>query len=263
MKIAISGKGGSGKTTVSVFLAMEFAREKPRVFLVDADPDGNLPIALGLDDNEISGITPIVKMKELIAERTGASGSGYFKLNPEVSDIPEKYSVKKNGVHLLVLGTPRPGGTGCYCPENAFLKSLLRHIFLRKEDIVILDMPAGIEHLGRGTAESVDCLITVTEPTAKSIQTARRVKDLSKDIGIKNALVMGNKITGKGDIDFIRSLIPEMEIVGYISYNKHILDAEQKSSPVYIAEGDTSQEILQLKKRLEIIKTGTQKDRGE
>ncbi|MEW6041547.1 MAG: P-loop NTPase [Elusimicrobiota bacterium] len=250
MKIAISGKGGAGKTTVAAFLAHSFLKENKKVFLIDADPDGNLPLALGFTPEELSKIKPIIELKELIAERTGSTGDGYFKLNPDVSDIPEKYSFEKNGIKIMVLGTLKRGGSGCYCPENAFLKSLLRHLFLRKEEVIILDMPAGIEHLGRGTAETVDCLLIVAEPTSKSVQTAQRVSALSKDLKIKKVYVVGNKITGKSDVDFIKNEMPDIQIIGNISYNPGILKSEQSKKPLFLSEGITPAEITEIKNRL-------------
>jgi CO dehydrogenase maturation factor len=251
MKIAISGKGGSGKTTVAAFLAREFAGEGLKVYLIDADPDGNLAISLGLTREQSSAITPIINLKDLIAERTGSTGGGYFKMNPDVSDIPEKYSVEKDGIRLMALGTPKRGGTGCYCPENAFIRSLLRHLLLRKDDVVILDMPAGIEHLGRGTAETVDCLLVLVEPTAKSVQTALRTAGLSRDLGIKRVLAAGNKVTGPADEKFIVESLGDIPVIGAISLNDGIPKAERNGLPVYAAGGPTAREIRLIKEKLQ------------
>ena len=177
MKIAVTGKGGVGKTLLSAVLAKLFVARNLKVFAIDADPDANLAHTLRFP--EPSKIIPLIEMKELIEERTGAkagSSSPYFKLNPKVDDIPDRYFVKHDGISLAVMGTVRGGGLGCTCPENVFLKALLRDLIVEREEVVILDMEAGIEHLGRGTVESVDRLIIVVEPGIHSIETAKRIR---------------------------------------------------------------------------------------
>ncbi|NQT67539.1 MAG: AAA family ATPase, partial [Actinobacteria bacterium] len=186
MKIAISGKGGVGKTTLVACLSKYYANKNHKVIAVDADPDANLAVTLGIGYDEASKITPLAEMKKLIEERTGAKPGGYgafFKLNPRVDDIPQKFGIEIDGVRLLVAGTVKAGGSGCYCPENVLLKNLFRHLLVDREEIVILDMEAGIEHLGRGTCESMDALIIVVEPGLRSVQTARTVRKMSLDLG--------------------------------------------------------------------------------
>jgi len=185
MKIAISGKGGVGKTLIASLLCRVFAREGYDVIAVDADPDANLAASLGLPDAD--KITPISEMTELIEERTGTkSGDGgpFFKLNPKVSDIPEKYAVKNDGISLMVMGRMKPGGVGCYCAENSFLQALMTHLLLSRNEVVIMDMAAGIEHLSRGTARMVDILLIVVEPGRQSIETAYRISRLANDLRI-------------------------------------------------------------------------------
>ncbi len=225
MKLAITGKGGVGKTTFAAGLALAFVQDGKKVIAIDADPDSNLAATLGFPEPE--KIVPLVEMKDLIEERTGVEPGavgGYFKLNPRVDDIPDKFSIEHQGIKLLLMGRVKKGGSGCFCPENAFLKSILSHLFFGREDVVILDMEAGIEHLGRGTAEGVDSLIVVVEPSVRSIETASRIKSLAKDLKIKRVFLVGNKVRGREDIDFIRKNISDFEILGFIWYNDKLID---------------------------------------
>ena len=170
MKVAVTGKGGVGKTTLSSTLARLYAAEGRTVLAADVDPDANLGLALGLSEEEVNSITPISRMRDLVEERTGATyANKFFKLNPQVSDIPDKFSKEINGVKLLVMGTVETGGTGCVCPEHVMLKSILSAMVFRKDDVVVMDMEAGLEHLGRGTASCMDQFIVVIEPGARSV----------------------------------------------------------------------------------------------
>ena len=176
MKLAITGKGGVGKTTLSSTLARLYADEGRTVLAADVDPDANLGLALGLSQEEVDAIVPISKMRSLVEERTGANAANkFFKLNPYVADIPDTFSKDINGVKLLVMGTVDVGGSGCVCPEHVMLKAVLSNLTYRKNDVVIMDMEAGLEHLGRGTAANMDQFIVVIEPGARSVQTYRNV----------------------------------------------------------------------------------------
>jgi len=217
LKIAVAGKGGVGKTTIAGTLARLFARDGYNVIAVDADPAMNLKFALGIKENP----TPVSELKDLIFERTGAyTGAGIYKLNPKVDDIIEGYGAKgPDGVTLLVMGTIKKGGSGCSCPENAFLRSLLRHILFKK-DMVIMDMEAGIEHLGRGNAKGIDLMLTVVEPGMRSVETVGRIKKLGEDIGINNITAVMNKVTDskmvkKVEIKLAEMNIPLLEIIPY------------------------------------------------
>lgn len=255
-KLAITGKGGVGKTTLASVLARLYAAEGHTVLAIDADPDANLGAALGISVEELRRITPIAQLEELIQERTGSSpGSigGFFKLNPKVDDIPDRFSVAKDGVRLLVLGTVKKGGSGCICPESTLLKSLLTHLLLRREEMVILDMEAGIEHLGRGTASAVDAFISVVEPGMRSIDTAQAVRKLAEDIGIRKCYVVGNKITDDADRQFITDNLPDFTVLGFISQNPRIAEADRKGVSPFDIDPKIISEVKAIKERLDTI----------
>jgi len=227
MKIAISGKGGVGKTLVAALLSRTFADSGYSVIAIDADPDANLAATLGFPNAE--KITPLSEMKALIEERTGARPNGfgsYFRLNPKVDDLPETYFQEYNGVKLMVMGQVKKGGSGCYCPENALLQALLNHLLIARDEVVVLDMEAGIEHLGRATARAVDKLIVVVEPGKRSIETAYRIGKLAEDIGLHNISVVGNKVRSQSDKEFLISSLPGFEFLGFIPYDQAIIDAD-------------------------------------
>jgi CO dehydrogenase maturation factor len=233
MKIAVSGKGGVGKTTLVLLLARYFRDRGSQVILVDADPDGNLAAGLGVDG---ASIVPISAMDELIAERTGAkpgASGGMFRLNPKVDDLPDAVAIRADGMRLLVMGTVRRGGGGCVCPESALVRALLQHLVLERDEVVIMDMEAGIEHLGRGTARAVDVLIVVVEPGRRSVETANRVKKLAADIGLTTIAVVGNKVRDAADEAFLRDATAGFEILGFIPYSETVIQAD-------IADGGSS-----------------------
>ncbi|MFQ6050674.1 MAG: AAA family ATPase [Candidatus Hydrothermarchaeota archaeon] len=239
MKIAVAGKGGTGKTTFSGILARILDEEGKNVIAIDADPDMNLHTSLGISELP----TPVSKLKELIEERT-VMGSGLYRLNPKVNDVLDNFSIKKNKIRLLVMGTVETGGSGCVCPESTFLRALLRHLILKEEDWVILDMEAGIEHLGRRTAENVDLMVVIVEPGQRSIDTANRIKELSKGIGIKNIAAVANKITHDEQIEFIKSSI-DMPLLGSIPYDENIVNADiQGKSPYDLNKNSISVESI-------------------
>ncbi len=248
MKVAITGKGGVGKTTLSSTLARLYADEGRTVLAADVDPDANLGLALGLSQEEVDAIIPISKMRGLAEERTGATGAGkFYKLNPYVADIPDIYAKDINGVKLLVMGTVDVGGTGCVCPEHVMLKAILSSLTYRKNDVVIMDMEAGLEHLGRGTAANMDQFIVVVEPGARSVQTYRNVKRLASDLGVRKVRVVANKVRDAGDEAFIRQSILAEDLLGMIHYNTEIMDADRQGKSPYDFSPAAIEEIRKIK----------------
>jgi len=247
MKIAISGKGGVGKTLLASLLSRAFVEHGYSVIAIDADPDSNLAATLGFPHPE--KITPISEMSALIEERTGVQpgqAAPYFKLNPKVDDLPEKYSLKHNGIKLMVMGRVKKGGSGCYCPESALLRALLVHLLVARDEVVILDMEAGIEHLGRGTAGAVDKLIIVVEPGRRSVETAYRITKLARDISLQNIAVVGNKIRSQSEREFLISSLPGFEFLGFIPYEQAMVEADIANLPLLEASQPIIAEVRNI-----------------
>ena len=251
MKIAVSGKGGVGKTTFASFLIRALAEQGKKVLAIDADPDANLAQAMGVRNAD--EIVPISNMKELIEERTeakvGSMGS-FFKLNPKVDDLPGKLSVEIDGVRLMVMGGVKKGGAGCICPESTMLKSLVRHVVLSRDEAVVLDMEAGLEHLGRGTATGVDRLIVVVEPGRRSIETAHQVRRLAGDIGVKSLSFVGNKIRSKKDEEFLKEQMPDFDFLGFIPYRSNIIEADLDGRPPFEKDQETLDAVKEMIKKI-------------
>ncbi len=227
MKLAVSGKGGVGKTTFSALLIRTLNEQGKHVLAIDADPDANLAAALGIPDAD--KIVPIAEMKELIFERTEAQPGtigGFFKLNPKVDDLPDSLSAKLDNIKLMRLGGVKKGGGGCICPESTLLRALVVHIVLSRDEVVVMDMEAGIEHLGRATASAVDKLIVVVEPGRRSIDTAGHIKKLASEIGLKNICVVGNKIRSKKDEEFLKKHMSGFKLLGFIPYDEALIEAD-------------------------------------
>ena len=229
MKLAISGKGGVGKTTFSSLLIRALNENGKHVLAIDADPDANLAAALGIADAH--KITPISEMKDLIFERTEAKPGtigGFFKLNPKVDDLPDALSVKLGNIKFMRLGEVKKGGGGCICPESTLLKALITHIVLARDEVVVMDMEAGIEHLGRATASAVDKLIVVVEPGRRSIETANHIRLLAGDIGLTQVLLVGNKIRSEKDEAFLKENLPGFDFLGFMPYDEALIEADLK-----------------------------------
>jgi len=257
MKLAITGKGGVGKTTTASLLAKAYAAEGFKVIAIDANPDANFAMALGFAPEEYSKITPVAEMKDLIEERTGAkagSSGGMFKMNPKVDDIPEKFALKKDNIMLLVMGTVKKGESGCMCPESALIKSLVSHLVFKSSEVVIMDMDAGVEHMGRGTAKAVDAFIIVVEPGQRSFQTARLIRDLAADMGIKNIYVVGSKTKNENDRQFIKDSLSEFKVLGFIDYNMEIAEADKLGKSVYDTSPTAIDAIKKIKNELDKLK---------
>ena len=247
MKIAVSGKGGVGKTTFSALLIRTLSDMGKHVLAIDADPDANLAAALGIPDSE--KIVPISEMKELIYERTEAkpgSLGGFFKLNPKVDDLPDSLSIKKDNIKLMRLGGVKKGGAGCICPESTLLKVLVTHIVLARDEFVLMDMEAGIEHLGRATAKSVDNLIVVVEPGRRSIDTADHIRELAAQIGLANILVLGNKVRNKKDENFIRRHLKEFPILGFLPYDPAMIEADLEGLSPFDVQSETIIKVREI-----------------
>lgn len=225
MKIAISGKGGVGKTTVSGTLARIFSEEGYKVLAVDGDPSMNLHTSIGT-----ASPTPVSKLRDIITERTVIS-PGIYNLNPRVEDIPERYASRKENIKLIVMGTVEKGGEGCVCPENAFIRALMKHLVLKRDELLILDAEAGVEHLGRKTAEGFDLMLILCEPSVKAVETANRIYALARQIGVKEIYAVGNKITSKEQEKFISENL-NFGVLGFIPFDEEIVKSDLANKPL-------------------------------
>lgn len=257
-KIAISGKGGVGKSTLAAAIAYVYTERGRTVYAIDADPDGNLAAALGVPRELAASITPIAELDDLIAERTGArpgASGGFFRLNPRVDDIPERFSLAYRGVHLLTMGTVSAGGSGCICPESAMLRALVTHLTLQRDEVVILDMEAGVEHLGRGTASAVDAFIVVVEPGLRSVQTARAVQRLARDIGVVRILAVGNKVRGPHDEQFIKENLADIPLLGFLPFSNAVIEADLRGVSPYHEVPELAAAVSTIVAKLEEVAT--------
>lgn len=251
MKLAVSGKGGVGKTTFSSILARTLNDMGKRVLAIDADPDANLAAALGIADAD--KITPIAEMKDLIFERTEAKPGtigGFFKLNPKVDDLPDALSHKKDNIKLMRLGSVKKGGSGCLCPESTLLRALVTHIVLARDEVVIMDMEAGIEHLGRATAQAVDKLIIVVEPGRRSIETAEQIRRLATEIHLKDLLVVGNKIRNPRDEQFLREHLPDFDFLGFLPYEEVLIEADLNGQAPFDSQSASRDRVREMIEKL-------------
>ncbi len=236
MKIAVTGKGGVGKTTLTALLAQAFADQGMSVLAVDADPSPCLAGALGFPDAKRSQLHPISEMDDLIFERTGArpgTTGGFFTINPRVDDIPDRFSIEHRRVRLLEMGAVETGGSGCICPESALLKTLFTNLLFRKDEILLLDMYAGVEHLGRATVDFVDLMLIVVEPTRRSLGTSQQIKSLAYQIGLRRLWLVGNKIQNPEEETFIETQSPDLPVLGYLPADLGVQEADRLGIPVY------------------------------
>jgi len=258
LKLAVGGKGGVGKTTITSLLSRLLAKHQgmKSVIAIDADPVSNLAAGLGIPEDK--PITPIAELSDLIAERTGAKPGtmgGFFTLNPKVDDIPDRFCLERDGVKLLVMGTVKRGGGGCICPESTILKALMLHLVLVRDEVVIMDMEAGVEHLGRATSASVDALIIVVNPGARSRAAAGQIKQLGEDLKIKRILVIGNRVKEAEDEELIRQSFKDMEILGFIPEMTEISDADRKGVRPFDQDiDDVPQALKDIVEKLVLLK---------
>ncbi len=253
LKIAVGGKGGVGKTTLTSLLARAIAAsdKETKVIAIDADPVANLAAGLGIDESK--PITPVSELSDLIAERTGATPGtmgGFFTLNPKVDDIPDRFSIEKDGVKLLVMGTVQQGGSGCICPESTILKALMNHLVLGRNEVVVMDMEAGVEHLGRATSGSVDALIVVVNPGRRSRVAADKIRKLGKDIGIENIVVLANRVRSKEDKDLIEETMSDYEIIGFIPELDEVVASDRSGDRPFDDINTIPDELKQVTQKL-------------
>lgn len=250
MKIAVSGKGGTGKTTITGGLARAFADEDD-VVSIDLDPSPNLITVLGGADSDV---TPLSEMDDLIKEKTGVEpGSGYgqmFKLNFTVDDILERYGIECNDrVQLLVAGSIKKGGSGCFCPENALVRRLMEYYLKNWEHTLLMDMEAGVEHLGRGTTQDVDVLLIVVEPNLRSVQTAERISNLAEDLDLNEVQVVLNKVRNQEEKEIIENKL-ELPIIHSVPHSEEVIKADLEGVSVYDKDGEMKEEMKELKGKL-------------
>jgi len=262
MKISVSGKGGVGKTLVAGILARMFAKDGFKVLAIDNDSAMNLSYTLGIDEETKAQIVPIKEMKSMIEERTflKGAGPGVYNINPEVSDIPDKFTVSgKDGLQLLVLGGIEEPATGCLCPENALIRTLLYNLFVKRDEVIIVDFEAGIEHLGRGTAKGIDLMLIITEPSQKSLDLSKKIFELSKKLGVINIYLIANKINDESQIDIINDKIRDWGIPLYhsIPFDPEIGKADLEGlSPIdYNSNSKAILSIKALYTKLKELKT--------
>ncbi|MEM2338574.1 MAG: AAA family ATPase [Nitrososphaerales archaeon] len=265
MKIAVVGKGGVGKTTIAANLARLFAKDGYLVLAIDADPAMNLAHSLGIDKSISSKIIPLADNNDLIEERTGArpgSIGSVFSLTPKVHDIAEKYSVMgPDNVRLLVMGTVKSAGSGCMCPANSLLRALFRHLLIESKDVIVVDMEAGLEHLGRGIVRGFDFILNVVEPSIQSVDTTVRIVKLAKDLNVKNIIIVGNKVRNEKQKGFLEEELKknDLKLTSLIPYDEKVLEADMLNIPLidYAPISNSINAIHSLKDLLKIMANKT------
>jgi len=254
MKIAVSGKGGVGKTLVAGGLAYSFANRGLKTLAIDADPSPNLALTLGLPLDEARKILPISENRKLIESKTSTQYSGVYRLTFSVEDIIRDFSVNTPlGVRLIVMGTVRSVGSGCTCPANSVIRSLLRHLIMEQSEVAVMDMEAGIEHLGRGTAQHVDTMLVVADANMKALEIARHINDLATEAGMKKTLLVGNKIASENQEATVRRFAERngLTILNFVPFDEKIVEAEMLGeTPLRYKESKGVRAIRDLSEKL-------------
>ena len=230
MKIAVSGKGGVGKTLVSGTLAGYFAKKGFKVMAIDADPSPNLALTLGIPVEKANKIIPISENTQLLDAKTRTDYPGVYKLSFKVDDIIEENGMKSPyGVNLLVMGTVKSAGGGCACSANAVVRELLRHLIVELNEIVVVDMEAGVEHMGRGTASHVDIMLIVADSSRKSLEIAKKITNLAHEAGIKNVFVVGNRVRDPEEKELITDFTTKnkLPLIALIPYDDIVIKADR------------------------------------
>jgi len=246
VKIAVSGKGGAGKTTLAALAAAELLRRGIRVTAIDADPNPCLAPCLGITAMP----TPLLEMSDEIEERVG---SGVIRLNPRVDDLVDRIAVAQDGLQLIVAGGPVRGGAGCACPQSVLLRQLLEHVVVGLQEAVVIDLEAGLEHLGRRTAHAADALLVVVDATNSSVETAQRIARLAADIDIRRVALVANRIVDPTDLRFIKERLPGLELVGEIPFSHDVLVAERDRRPLIDLGGPAA---VAVAKMLDVLAVG-------
>jgi CO dehydrogenase maturation factor len=228
LKIAVSGKGGAGKSTVAANLLFCLKERCLPAFAIDADPDTNLGLVLGLDPEKVAALPPLSELQEVIMEKN-AGGGAFVDLNPPVDDILEEYVLRDGTIRFLKMGRIKQGGSSCYCKESAFLNAVLNSVLLDRPEAVVMDMSAGIEHLTRGTARGVELMLVVVEPTRAGVSTALAVDRLASDLALPRVLFVGNKIRSQADADYLRASLPPERIIAMLPFSEKVLERARQA----------------------------------
>lgn len=245
MKIAVSGKGGAGKSTFSAQLVRWFTLSGRDLFAVDADPDANLGLVLGLDPEQLSALRPLAELEEVIAAKNYGGGT-LVDLNPDVSDVLEDYTLRDGHLRFMKMGAVKQGGTSCYCKEHSFLHAVLTTMLYSRPEAVVLDMSAGVEHLTRGTARGIDVMFVLAEPTRAGASTALNVERLSGDLGIERVFFVGNKIRSDADRTYLEEVLPRERFAGMVPFSEAILEKARRGEPIVNRREDLIPELASI-----------------
>lgn len=229
MKVAVSGKGGVGKTLIAGGLARGFSKRGLKTIAIDADSSPNLGLTLGLSAEETRKIVPISENKPLIESKTSTGYSGVYRLQFTVDDIVRDYSVNTPlGVNLIVMGIVQSMGAGCMCAPNAVIRALLRHLVVERNEAIVLDLEAGVEHIGRGTARHVDALLIVADSNLKSLEIAKHIHDLAKDAGMKQLYLVGNRVMNKAQREAVCGFAEKnnLSLLTFVPFDQKVIEAD-------------------------------------